>query len=59
MEMVEQLAVKLLARCSRETADMMAECLCREPDKAVIANMLKEVRSMLDEFEEAYFDSSR
>jgi hypothetical protein len=58
MDHVEQLSVKLLARCSREMAAMVSECLCGEPDKRLVRTMLTEVRGMLDEFEDAYFDES-
>lgn len=56
MDIVESLSVKLLARCAREVAAMISECLCREPDKRLVRAMLHDVRTMLDEFEDAYFD---
>lgn len=57
MQHVEQLAVKLLARCARDVAAMVSECLCNEPDKRLVRSMLAQVREMLDEFEDAYFDA--
>ena len=56
VDVVERLSVKLLSQCTREMTAMISECLCQEPNRDMIALMLKDVRSMLEEFEQAYFD---
>lgn len=56
MDMIERLSIKLLARCARETAAVLSECLCRQPDERLIHSMISDIRMMLDEFEAAYFD---
>jgi hypothetical protein len=50
--------VKLLARSQNLLADMTGEALCNEPQKPLIRAMLKELREMLDEFDDAYFDEA-
>ena len=56
MDYIERKAVKLLARGAHTLGDIMGETLCDEPQKPLIRLMLKELREMLDEFEEAYFE---
>lgn len=58
MEFIERKAVKLLARSQNLLADMTGEALCNEPQKALLKAMLVELREMLDEFEDAYFDEA-
>jgi len=57
MDYIERKAVKLLARGQHVLGDMTAETLCDEPQKPIIRAMLQELREMLDEFEDAYFDN--
>jgi hypothetical protein len=57
MDFIERKATKLLARGQRVLGDMTAETLCDEPQKPLIRAMLAELREMLDEFEDAYFDA--
>ena len=54
MDLIERKSVKLLAQASRLLGDMTAEALCDEPQKFVIAKSLAELRTLLDEFEDAY-----
>jgi len=56
VDVVERLSVKLLTQCTREMTAMISECLCQEPNRDMVALMLKDVRSMLEEFEQAYLD---
>lgn len=58
MDVVDRLAVKLLAQASQQLGRMTAEALCNEPQKRLIASMLGELRTMLDEFEDAYLADS-
>jgi hypothetical protein len=58
MDFIERKAVKLLARSQNLLADMTGEALCNEPQKPLIRAMLKELREMLDEFDDAYFDEA-
>ncbi|MDR3518348.1 MAG: hypothetical protein P4M00_21340 [Azospirillaceae bacterium] len=58
MDFVEQKTVKLLAMATRQSAAAMAEALCLTPDKRLLRAMLTDIRAMLDEFEENYFDDS-
>jgi hypothetical protein len=55
MTLIERKAVKLLAQSQRLIGDMTAEALCDEPQKFLIKTMLADLRTQLDEFEDAYF----
>ncbi len=55
MDYLDRKATKLLAQTSALSSRMIAEALCDEPQKELVRVMLAELRSNLDEFEEAYF----
>lgn len=59
MDFTDQMATKLLAQATRTLASATNEALCGQPDKAVVRELLREVRETLDEFEDAYFDETR
>ena len=59
MDLIERKAVKLLAQSSRLLAEMSAEALCDEPQRFLIKKMLTDLRGLLDEFEDAYFDEAQ
>ena len=54
--LIERKSLKLLAQAGQLLNQIVGEGLCEEPQKKLIRNMLAEVRGMLDEFEDAYFD---
>jgi hypothetical protein len=53
---IDRKALKLLAQASQRLSEMVGEGLCEEPQKKLVQALLGEVRSMLDEFEDAYFN---
>jgi hypothetical protein len=55
MTLIERKAIKLLAQSSRLIGDMTSEALCDDPQKFLIKAMLADLRTQLDEFEDAYF----
>jgi hypothetical protein len=55
MTLIERKAIKLLAQSSRLIGDMTSEALCDDPQKFLIKTMLADLRTQLDEFEDAYF----
>lgn len=57
MDLIDRKATKLLARSQRLLADMTGEALCEEPQKAIVKAMLVELKEMLAEFEDAYFQA--
>lgn len=59
MDFTEQMAAKLLAHAIRQLGQTVNETLCVTPDKTMIRAMLKDVRTTLDEFEDAYFDETK
>jgi hypothetical protein len=59
MDFIERKAVKLLARGQHLLGDMTGEALCDAPQKPLMRAMLAELREMLDEFEDAYFDAGK
>ena len=58
MDFTEQMATKLLAHAIRQLGQAVNETLCVMPDRAIICAILKDVRSTLAEFEDAYFDDT-
>ena len=58
MTLMERKAVKLLAIGAQRLAEMTAEALCDAPQDFVIRRQLADLRGLLDEFEDAYFDRS-
>jgi hypothetical protein len=56
VELVERKALKLLAQAGQTLSQIIGEGLCDEPQKPAMQQMLKELRGMLEEFEEAYFE---
>jgi hypothetical protein len=58
MTLIERKAVKLLAQGSRLLAETTAEALCDAPQGFVIRRQLADLRGLLDEFEDAYFDQA-
>jgi hypothetical protein len=55
-ELIERKALKLLTQAGQTLSQIIGEGLCDEPQKKAMQVMLAELRGMLDEFEEAYFD---
>ena len=55
-ELIERKALKLLAQAGQTLSQIIGEGLCDEPQKKAMQQMLNELRGMLDEFEDAYFD---
>jgi hypothetical protein len=55
-ELIERKALKLLAQAGQTLNQIIGEGMCDEPQKKAMKQMLNELRGMLDEFEDAYFD---
>jgi hypothetical protein len=55
-DLIERKSLKLLAQAGQMLNQIVGEGLCDEPQKKLMQAMLVELRGMLDEFEEAYFD---
>jgi hypothetical protein len=55
-DLIERKALKLLAQAGQTLSQIIGEGLCDEPQKKTMRVMLTELREMLGEFEEAYFD---
>jgi hypothetical protein len=55
-DLTERKALKLLAQAGQTLSQLIGEGLWDEPQKRTMRVMLTELRGMLDEFEEAYFD---
>ena len=55
-ELIERKASKLLTQAGQTLSQIIGEGLCDEPRKKTMRVMLTELRGMLDEFEEAYFE---
>ena len=58
MDFTDQMATKLLAHAIRQLGQAVNETLCVTPDRAVVRAILRDVRTTLDEFEDAYFDQT-
>lgn len=56
MDYLERKTVKLLPQSAKLIQEMIAESLCDQPDPRLIRYMLTELRKLLDEFEEHYFE---
>ena len=56
MDYVERKSVKLLSEATKLLAAMMSECLCDEPQKALIRRMLAQTETLLREFEDSYLE---
>jgi len=55
-DLFERKSLKLLAQAGQTLNQIVGEGLCDEPQKDLMRRMLMELRVMLGEFEEAYFD---
>jgi hypothetical protein len=55
-DLIERKSLKLLTQAGQVLSQIIGEGLCDEPQKKAMQVMLKELRGMLDEFAEAYFD---
>ena len=55
-DLIERKSLKLLTEAGQTLSQIIGEGLCDEPQKKAMQVMLKELRGMLDEFAEAYFD---
>jgi hypothetical protein len=55
-DLIERKSLKLLAQAGQTLNGIVGEGLCDEPQKKLMRRMLTELRGMLDEFEDAYFD---
>jgi hypothetical protein len=56
MNLIDRKCTKLLAQSQGILADMMGEALCEQPQKEIVRAMLVELKEMLAEFEDAYFE---
>jgi hypothetical protein len=56
-DLFERKSLKLLAQAGQTLNQIVGEGLCDEPQKDLMRRMLMELRVMLGEFEEAYFDN--
>jgi hypothetical protein len=54
--LIERKSLKLLAQAGQTLNQTIGEGLCDDPQKKAMRAMLAELRGMLDEFEDAYFD---
>ena len=54
--LIERKSLKLLTEAGQTLSQIIGEGLCDEPQKKTMQAMLTELRGMLDEFAEAYFD---
>lgn len=54
-DLIERKALKLLVQANQRVSELVAEGLCDQPQKKLMRTMLSELRTMLDEFEDAYF----
>lgn len=57
MNLIDRKCTKLLAQSQRVLADMTGEALCEHPQKAIVKTMLAELKELLAEFEDAYFQA--
>jgi hypothetical protein len=55
-DLIERKSLKLLVQAGQTLNRIVSEGLCDEPQKPLMRAMLEEMRGMLDEFEQAYFD---
>lgn len=55
-DFIDRKALKLLVQANQRLSEIVGEGLCEEPQKKLMRTMLVEVRAMLDEFEDAYFE---
>jgi hypothetical protein len=55
-DLFDRKSLKLLAQAGQTLSQIVAEGLCDEPQRGLMRRMLTQLRGMLDEFEEAYFD---
>ena len=53
-DLIERKSLKLLAQAGQTLNQIVGEGLCDEPQKVLMQAMLRELREMLDEFEEGY-----
>ena len=56
-DLIERKALKLLVQAGQTLGQIVGEGMCDEPQKELMQAMLKELREMLEEFEEAYFST--
>ena len=55
MKTEDRLAVKLLALASVQLGKVVNETLCAEPDRRLVQGLLSDVKGLLSEFEQQYF----
>ena len=55
MKTEDRLAVKLLALASVQLGKVVNETLCTEPDRRLVQGLLSDVKGLLSEFEQQYF----
>lgn len=55
-DLIERKSLKLLAQAGQTLNQIVGEGLCDEPQKALMQAMLVELRGMLEEFAEGYFN---
>lgn len=56
MNLEQRLAVKLLAQATATLGKAVNETLCTEPDRRVVRALVKEAITLIQEFEEHYFE---
>ena len=57
MNLIDRKATKLLAQSQRLLAEMTGEALCEHPQKPIVRQMLTELKELIAEFEDAYFET--
>lgn len=56
MDLEQRLSVKLLAQATATLGKAVNETLCTEPDRRVVRALVRESLSLIQEFEEQYFE---
>lgn len=56
-DLIERKSLKLLAQGGQILNQIVGEGLCDEPQKKLMRDMLAELRGILEEFEDAYFNN--
>lgn len=58
MELISQMALKLLAQAGAKAGMATNEALCREPDRLLVRRLVRDARELLDDFLDAYEEAS-
>jgi hypothetical protein len=57
VDLIQRKALKLLTQAGQTVNQIVGEGLCDEPQTETVRLLLQELREMLNEFEDAYFDT--